>query len=369
MLPFEPERLPPEDLNYIALMPSAGAANRSISTLNGLLYALPNHSLLISPLTTQEAVLSSKIEGTQANLQDVLKFDAGESPPDQSQEADIHEIINYRQALRASKDLLKEKPFCINTLLYLHKVLMSSVRGADKTPGNLRSLQNGIGTPNSTIAEAAFVPPSPLHLQDHMNKWEAYWHAETPDLLIQLALAHAQFEAIHPFMDGNGRIGRMIIPLFLYENKLLSEPCFYLSAYLEKNKEEYIQRLRNLGKPNSWTEWCIFFLEGVRQQAEANTSTAKAVHDLYEKLKTQLLDLTHSQYAVPILDHMFENPVFSASSIYKRPNMPTPPTISNMLKTMKDRRILATVREGAGRRPQVLALTDLINLCEGQQII
>lgn len=370
MKPFEPESLPPKDIDWMALTPMMGKANRGIATLEGLFYGIPNPNILLSPITTQEAVLSSRIEGTQADFEDVLKFEAGEAPTEASRQEDIHEIMNYRKALRLSEKLLQERPFCLNTLLKLHDVLLDSVRGHNKGRGCFRTIQNWIGKPGTSIEQAAFVPPSPLHLQDHLNQWETYWHTDNvPDVLVQLALIHGQFEILHPFIDGNGRLGRMVIPLFLFEKKILSRPCFYLSAYFESRREQYIAHLRDLGQPGSWTRWCVFFLEGVAVQAEANTNKARAVQDLYERLKKQLLDLTHSQFAVPLLDFMFERPIFRSSDIAKHRNMPTPPAVNLMLNKSKEKGILVTVRAGAGRRPQILALRELINLCEGKTVI
>jgi len=366
--PFEPESLPPKDLDLLALMPAIGKANRAIATLEGLFYGIPNPNVLLSPITTQEAVLSSKIEGTQADLEDVLKFEAGEAASEPSRNEDIHEIMNYRKALRLSENLLKDRPFCLNTLLKLHDVLMDSVRGHNKARGRFRVIQNWIGKPGSPIEEAVFIPPSPLHLQDHLNRWEAYWHSDAPDTLIQLALIHGQFEILHPFLDGNGRLGRMIIPLFLFENKILSRPCFYLSAFFDARRDDYIARLRNLGQPGGWTRWCAFFLEGVAVQAEANTTKARAIQDLYERLKKQVIGLTHSQYSVPLLDFMFERPIFRGSDISKMQHMASAPMVGSLLRKLKDAGILHTVREGMGRRPQILVLAELFNLCEGKQV-
>ena len=216
----------------------------------------------------------------------------------------------------------------------------------------------------------AFLDPSsPLGLQEHLNRWEAYWHSDAPDSLIQLGLIHAQFEVLHPFLDGNGRIGRMVIPLFLFEKKILSRPCFYLSAFFEARREDYIGRLRDLGQPGSWTRWCAFFLEGVAVQADANTTKARAIQDLYEGLKKRVLDLTHSQFAVPLLDYMFERPIFRSSDLARLEHMPSAPMVSTLLSRLRENGIIQTVREGAGRRAHVLALPELINLCEGRKVL
>jgi len=368
MPPFEPLPLPPAELDYVRLLPLIGKANRAVAALEGTYYGLLNPNVVLSPITTQEAVLSSKIEGTQANLEDVLKFEAGEEPAGEERRHDIYEIINYRKALRVSEQLLKEKPFCLNTLLRLHQELMDSVRGFDKSRGKFRTIQNWIGKANTPIEQAAFIPPSPLRLQEHLNQWEAYWHSDAPDVFVQLALIHAQFEIIHPFLDGNGRIGRMIIPLFLFEKKILSQPCFYLSEYLEANRDTYIEHLRTLGSPGSWHAWVTFFLNAVAVQAEANAAKARSIQDLYERLKREVLTATHSQFGMVVLDFMFQRPIFRSSDLNEVPDMPSVPVILSILSKLKSKGILTVVRQGAGRRAQVLALAELLNLCEGKKV-
>jgi len=203
-----------------------------------------------------------------------------------------------------------------------------------------------------------------------MDNWEKYYHLDRPDPLVQLAIVHAQFEIIHPFLDGNGRLGRMIVPLFLYEKKLLSRPMFYISAYLEAHRDEYVDRLRVLClEPDAWNKWINFFLTALHEQAQANAAKARQIIDLYERLKGQVIELTHSQFAVPLLDHMFEQPVFQGNSFDLSKDMPTKAAILALLNKLKNAGILKVLREGSGRRPQRLALAELINLCEGKEVI
>jgi cell filamentation protein, protein adenylyltransferase len=368
MKPFEPEHLPVGSLNWTELIPLIGSANRAIAGYEGVLYGVPNPDVLLSPLTTQEAVLSSRIEGTQAELEDVYKFEAGEEVSDNERRYDIQEIVNYRRALRRAEKLLKDKPLCLNTLLELHSILLDSVRGHNKARGRFRTIQNWIGPENTPIEQAKFVPPVPLRIMEHLTDWENYYHAEERDPLVQLAIVHAQFETIHPFIDGNGRIGRMLIPLFLYEKKLLSRPNFYLSAYLEAHRDEYVQRLRALGQPASWTQWVMFFLTAIDTQARVNSAQAKSIQDLYERLKKQIIGLTRSQYAVPLLDRLFVHPIFRSSDLTSRKDMPSTPMVMNMLRSLKDAGVLKVVREGGGSRPQILAFPELLNLCEGRKV-
>lgn len=359
----------PLTLNWDSLIPLIGQANRAIAQYDGILYGLRNPAALLSPLTTQEAVLSSRIEGTQATLGEVLKFQAGEEIVGEARRQDIHEIINYRKALRVAETELHKKPFNLNLLLQLHAILLDSVRGRDKSPGRFRTDQNWVGEPGCKIEKARFVPPEPQHVLPALDNWEKYYHADEPDVLVQLAILHAQFEVIHPFRDGNGRLGRIVIPLFLYERKVLSRPMFYLSTYLEANRDEYIARLRNLGPDGSWEPWIAFFLGALIEQANTNVGTARAIIALYEKLKQKILDLTRSQFAVPLTDRLFEQPIFSTSDLIARKGMPSKPMLMFMLNKLKAAGILKVLREGSGRRAQVLALPSLINLCEGKKVI
>jgi Fic family protein len=367
MEPFIPQELPLEEVAWEPLIPLIGKANWQLAEYNGVLSTLPNPELLLAPLTTQEAVLSSKIEGTQATLGEVLKFEAGQEPELESRRQDIREIMNYRRALREAEEELRIRPFNLNLLLQLHSTLLNSVRGRNKARGSFRAEQNWIGTLGSKIEEAQFVPPAPgKPLLDALYNWESYYHLQRPDTLVQLAIIHAQFEILHPFLDGNGRLGRILIPIFLCEKGRLSQPIFYMSAYLESNRERYIEQLRSLGKvKGAWNNWVEFFLEGLIQQAQDNVVKARQIHNLYEELKRQILDLTHSQYAVPLLDNMFEQPIFRSSHLDSKSNMPSKPMIMNMLGKLKKSGILKTVAEGRGPHAQVLALAKLVNLCEG----
>jgi Fic family protein len=370
MKPFVPQTLPLSDVKWEALISLLASANRALAYYDGVLQGVSNPELLLSPMTTQEAVLSSRIEGTQATLGDVLRFEAGETPSKPERREDIFEIINYRRALKIGEEELKTKPFTLNLLKKLHGALLDSVRGRDMGRGEFRKLQNWIGTPGTPIDQAEFVPPDPQHLSGYMGNWETYYHLERPDAIVQLAVVHAQFEIIHPFLDGNGRLGRMLIPLFLFEKKILSRPLFYLSAYLESHRDEYVERLRLLSQEaDAWNDWIAFFLVAVQEQARINAEKARGVINLYGELKRQVLELTHSQFAVPLLDLMFEKPIFTGSDFKGRPSMPSYPMISNLLNKLKSADILHVVRQGSGRRPQILALSELINLCEGRKVI
>lgn len=377
MKPFLAQSLPLVEINWVGLLPLIGQANRYLAEYNGVLYTFTNPELLLSPLTTQEAVLSSKIEGTQATLGEVLKFEAGEEPQLESKREDIQEIMNYRSALRQAEKELQFRPFNLNLLLKLHSTLLDSVRGRNKARGFFRREQNWIGALGTPMEEAQFIPPEPgEQLTKALHNWENFYHMDQPDALVQLAIVHAQFEILHPFLDGNGRLGRILIPLFLYEKKILSSPTFYLSEYLETERDVYIRRLRALGsEPEAWNLWIGFFLKGLIEQAKSNVHKARKVHALYEALKDQVLQLTHSQFAVPMLDLMFANPIFSTTNLFAsaalegKSSVPSKPMMMTILGKLKSAGILKVVREGRGARAQILALAELVNLCEGNQVV
>ena len=367
MKPAIPESLPLEWMDWGDLIPALSRANRALARFDGILAHLRNPDLLKAPLTTREAVLSSKIEGTVVTVGEVLRFEAGDAPQQESKRLDIEEIVNYRMALRTAERELHDRPFSLNLVLKLHKVLLTSVRGYDKAPGTFRRFQNHIGRPGSSIEQAEFVPPSPERLKESLSNWEKYYHSDEKDALVQLAIVHAQFEFLHPFLDGNGRIGRILIPLFLYNKQILSSPTFYLSEYLEEHRDEYIARLRDLGKTReSWVQWCLFFLEALAVQAERNVIKVRSVLDLYERLKMQMLELSNSKYSVPLLDAMFAQPIFQAGSLLSKKGMPQRQVLMRLLALLVEQKMLILLVEGRGRRPAVYSLHELVKLCDSK---
>ena len=245
---------------------------------------------------------------------------------------------------------------------------MEGVRGRDKTPGYYRIDQNWIGTAGCNMDTASFVPIAPEHLSFGMDEWERYFGSITePDALVQLAIIHVEFEALHPFKDGNGRLGRMLIPLFLYQRKLLASPDFYMSGYLERNREEYQERLRAVSRDGDWTRWCVFFLRGIREQAAENERRARAILALYDRIKTQIADLTHSQHAIRAVDFLFQSPIFGAPTFINHADIPKP-TANRILGLLRDAGILMTLEEGRGRRPGIYAFRELLNVAEGYEV-
>jgi Fic family protein len=363
-------KFPPADLEWKALIPLIGKANAGLARYDGLLSAIPNASVLLSPLTTQEAVLSSKIEGTHVTMGEVLELEAGgDGDFSQPKRDDAEEIINYRFALRSCVDELKHRPLSQQLLRQAHHTLMQGVRGRDKSPGSYRSDQNWIGPKGCKIDDASFVPVAPEHLQAGMDAWERYLNSAAElDPLVQLAIVHVEFEALHPFKDGNGRLGRMIIPLFLYKKAILNSPDFYMSGYLETHREAYQEKLRAVSRADAWTDWCAFFLQGVVEQSAENESKARAILELYERVKTQVVDTTHSQHAIRAVDFLFQQPVFSAPVFTEHSVIPKP-TAARILTILREMDLLHTLREGKGRRPGIYAFRELLNVAEGRRIL
>lgn len=368
MQPYTPEHLPITSLDKARLFTAVGEANAALARYDGLLTGLINPAIMLSPLTNEEAVLSSKIEGTQATVEEVLEYEAGEEQHDEDRRRDIQEILNYRHALMLAKESIAERPIRLGLVRELHRILMDSVRGKDKEPGRFRRDQNWIGAPGCTIAQATYVPPSPLQLMDHLQKWEAYLGSDDIDPIVQTAIVHAQFELIHPFKDGNGRIGRLLIPLFLYSKGRLSTPMFYLSAYLEHHRQEYYERLRAISREGDWTGWCAFFLQGVAAQAKQNAATLREIMALYDLTKMQVRDITRSPHSAQIVDALFDRPIFTATDIARRADVPKP-TVHKLIKTLLAEGVIDTVREASGRRPAILTFAELLNTIERRQLI
>lgn len=370
MQPFVPHRLPLSNLDFQILLAPVAQANAALARYDGLLQSIPNPAVLLSPLTTQEAVLSSRIEGTQATVDEVLEQEAGLLKQGEKYQ-DIQEITNYRQALYAARDYLQAYPIRLGFVRQLHHTLMNSVRGQDKTPGEFRVDQNWIGRPGCVIEQATFVPPGPLQLLDHLQAWERYLDSDDVDFLLQTAVMHAQFELLHPFKDGNGRIGRILIPLFLYQKRVLSQPMFYLSEYLESHREEYYAGLKAISAEDDWQGWILFFLRAISAQAVQNSQRVRAIQALYDEMKKAIQAATHSQYTLLLLDALFSKPIFRVVALAQQLSRDygvhekTTPTL---LRQLKAAGILRELVPGKGRRSAVLCFPRLINLAEGREL-
>lgn len=237
------------------------------------------------------------------------------------------------------------------------------MRGHNKGRGRFRTVQNWIGVPGTPIDKATYIPPEPHHLMEHLSIFEKYIHYDEEDRLVQLAIIHAQFELIHPFIDGNGRLGRILVPLFLYEKGLLNSPMFYVSAYLEQNRSTYYDRLRGISENRDWQGWINFFLTTIIEQAKANSEKAKEILALYERMKTDVAKLTHSQFSIQTLDALFDRPVFKTTDFPTRSRIPRASAM-RILNSLKDNNILVALRSGKGRQAAILMFKELIDIVE-----
>ena len=360
-------QFPPSEMDWSELIPLLGPASAAVARFDGTLSAIPNAAVLLSPLTTQEAVLSSRIEGTQATMGEVLEFEAEGDTEQVSSErkADIHEVLNYRAAMRHAEKMLADLPLSQRVIREAHRVLLDGVRGHGKAPGEYRRVPNWIGPAGCAMEQARFVPIAADKLPEAMSAWERYLHEEAADRLVQLALLHAEFEALHPFLDGNGRLGRMLVPLFLWQSGLIQRPMFYISAFFEANRDEYYDRLLAVSRDGDWTGWCRFFLISLKSQAEENQRKATAILTLYEKMKREVADLIRSQYAIHSLDWMFERPIFKSSDFIATAGIPKA-TAKRILPALREAGVLKIFVEARGQRSAVLSFPALLNIAEGR---
>lgn len=303
---FVPDSLPRNIDLPSSLVSQLDKASLAVGNLAGVGETLANPHLLIVPFLRREAVLSSRIEGTQASLSDVFMFEAS---GERRKVGDAMEVVNYVHALNLGLSLLDELPMCVRLVNTIHARLLEGVRGEDKRPGELRQEQNWIGSWGTPIQEARFIPSPANLVADLLADWERYVNEdlETPPL-VQCALMHYQFEAIHPYVDGNGRIGRLLITLFLCTTKVLPTPLLYLSAYFERNREEYYDRLYKVSAKGEWQPWIRFFLEGVAEQARDALARSRRVRDLHGHHRGILQQRRESGNALRLLDELFANP-------------------------------------------------------------
>jgi Fic family protein len=332
---FIPTPLPPEPpLVYSGELQSLlSDADRNIGRLDALASMLPNPDLFVAMYVRHEAVLSSQIEGTQSTLEDVLAFEADALQSDTPK--DVEEVVNYVRAMNHGLERLPDLPLSLRLLREIHAELMKGVRGGEKSPGEFRTSQNWIGGRGSSLRDAAFIPPPPHEVINVLGQLENFLHAERSrvPLLIRCGLAHAQFETIHPFLDGNGRVGRLLITLMLCEEKALSRPLLYLSLFLKAHRAEYYDRLTAIRMQGHWEQWLLFFLRGVSATALAASQTAKDIVSLRDKHRSEV---AKNAKALTLLDHLFRYPTVSVNSVRKLMDC-TFPTASKLITDFETR--------------------------------
>ena len=357
-----PDPLPPEISYGRELIRLLSDADRLLGELSGTGRLLPNPYLLIAPYIRREAVSSSRIEGTQASLDDLFFFEAVES--EVPRVPDVREVRNYVRAMEYGLERLKGLPISGRLIREIHGVLMEGVSGDYLTSGEFRQSQNWIGPPGCLLNDATYVPPPVEEMNQAISDWEKYLHSnpEEPPL-IQCALMHYQFEAIHPFLDGNGRVGRLLISFFLCEGKYLTQPLLYLSEFFEKYRAEYYSRLLGVSQRGDWQKLIEFFLRGVIYQSKDAISDAKKILHIHADYKNKLEKTKKiPESAHRLIDEIFLNPVISISGLSKKWNLPF-----NSVKTGVSRLIqIGILRETEGRRRNKLFIaSELMTLLSG----
>lgn len=314
---FIPAPLPPEPPIEMTgeLVRLLTDAERDLGRLDGVATVLPNPDLFVAMYVRQEAVLSSQIEGTQSTLEDVLQFELDASGRELPK--DVEEVVNYVQALNFGLERLPTLPLSLRLIREIHGQLMQGVRGGERTPGEFRRSQNWIGPAGCTLATATFVPPPEHEMQQALGNFENFLHDHTLPALIHCGLSHAQFETIHPFLDGNGRVGRLLVSFLLCERGILHRPLLYLSLFLKAHRTEYYDRLMAVRTNGDWEGWLHFFLRGVSAVSRSATDTARAILKLREEHRQLLNDRLGGRAAtgVRLLDHLFEQPIVSVAHV------------------------------------------------------
>jgi Fic family protein len=320
---FVPKPLPPSpSIRYDGKLQSLlSKADRALARLDGITTVLPNPDLFIAMYVKKEALLSSQIEGTQASLEGILEFEADLIPKEGLDE--IKEVVNYIKALNYGMTRLQKLPMSLRLIKEIHKILLEETRGATRNPGEFRRSQNWIGPPGFPISEAIFIPPPPDGVIPGMGELEKFLHRESNiPPLVKIALVHAQFETIHPFLDGNGRIGRLLITFYLSWKGILSKPLLYLSFYLKKKKVEYYDLLMKVRTEGAWEDWIIFFLAGIHETSEEAANTARAIIQLKEDLIRKLYESSvASIYGVKLIDLLFITPLLSVKEVSEKLNI------------------------------------------------
>ncbi len=312
---YVPDPLPPRIAWDGALVAALSAADRAVGRLAGEGRRLPSPHLLIRPFVRREAVLSSRIEGTQATLGELLAAEASGVVARSS--ADLQEVANYVVALEYGLERLCTLPLSLRLVRELHERLMQGVRGEVVTPGEFRRSQNWIGPPGCTLNDATYVPPPPSELMGCLDAWERFLHDDALPPLVHAALVHSQFEAIHPFLDGNGRVGRLLITFLLIERNVIPSPLLYLSAYFEATREEYYARLLAVTQNGEWEAWLAYFLRGVALQAEDALNRIRRIDDLFA-LWRKRLGRSRSRQPERVLELFAERPFWSVGGLAER---------------------------------------------------
>ncbi len=357
------DAFPPERLDYELLLKPLASATDAIARFDQMLTTLHNSEILLAPLRNQEAVISSRMEGTISTIDEILRYEAEVESGDEDPEgirSEVIETILYQRALKAGQKALEEgRPFSEWLVRSLHQSLLFFGRGAEKHPGEYKNEQNYLA--GKTKKDILFIPISPEKLRDGIDNLFKYLNDSDDQILIKTAIFHVEFEALHPFEDGNGRVGRMLITLLLWHQKKISAPHFYISGYLEENKDEYIDKMKNVSAVGEWTKWCVFFLEALEAQAKRNLEVAEAIRSLYENMKVEFSETLASKWSLQALDFVFANPIFRTNKFINSSGIP--PTSARRFATdLTKIGVLECLEEASGPRAALYVFEPLLRL-------
>lgn len=360
---FIPNPLPPEPALEIdgEMQALLSRADRALGRLDGSIRTLPNPDLFIFMYVRKEAVLSSQIEGTQSSLNDILEVEADIF--DSERPRDVDEVLNYVRAMNHGLERLAVLPLSNRMIREIHNVLLSGVRGGNAQPGEWRKIQNWIGPQGCTLKEASFVPPPPQQLEEILGQFENFLHDESLPALLQIGMAHAQFETIHPFLDGNGRVGRLLIAFMLYQKGILETPVLYISHYFKKYRQQYYEHLQSVRENCSWDTWLKFFLQGIYEVSQEATETSRKIVDLREEHR--MLIAEHfgrvAGNAMQVLETLYQRPYIKVQDIQELTNVSYPAANQLMSKFVEHGLLTEVTGQARNRQFRYGAYIDLFS--------
>lgn len=356
------EQFPLRDIKFERLINPLVQATAALARYDQMLKNMHNSEILLAPLRNQEAVISSRMEGTVSTMDEILRYEADHEGEEGSPNtrSEVIETILYQRALRAAQHAMQDgQPLSQFLIKAAHQRLLSFGRGAAKSPGRYKNEQNYLA--DRSKKHILFVPIKPELLQDGMDTLFRYLEESSDTPLIKAAISHLEFEALHPFKDGNGRIGRMMITLLLWQSQIITQPHFYISGFFEDNKDEYIDTMRRVSETGDWTSWCVFFLHAIETQAIKNLTVAEKIRDLYEEMKNTFSTALASKWSMNALDFVFTNPVFRNNRFTNNSGIPKA-SAHKFVHTLQEKGLLNMIEEASGRRPAMYSFEPLLAL-------
>lgn len=355
-------KFPPTEIALEKVMNALLGATTAIARYDQMLKNMHNSEILLAPLRNQEAVISSRMEGTISTMDEILQYEADYPEEDYSAEvrSDIIETVLYQRTLKNAQQAMQDGyPLSKSLLKTMHQQLLSYGRGANKSPGEFKNEQNYLA--DTIHRKILFVPISPEKLEEGLDRLFSYINENADPILIKTAVTHLEFEALHPFQNGNGRIGRMLITLMLWSANTISAPHFYISGYLEEHKNEYIDLMRYVSQTGDWNDWVIFFLKAIESQSIRNLTIAENIRELYEEMELVFTDILSSKHALIVLDFVFTYPVFRNTNLAEKTGIPTA-TSNRFTKALYENDILQITEEGSGRKSTRYSFEKLMDL-------